>query len=97
MLSVLRHCWLGGRKGVRPVKIKQCVVGVEQGADCLHIVHLMLLHPRIPSSLAPFKSRLVLPFWYQFTQVVLEKRPLNRVCVCVVNPAVSNEYLTLVP
>ena len=23
------------------------------------------------------KSRLVLPFWYQITQVVLEKRPLN--------------------
>jgi len=23
------------------------------------------------------KSRLVLPFWYRLTQVVLEKRPLN--------------------
>ena len=29
------------------------------------------------SSLASFKSRLVLPFWYWRTQVVLEKRPLN--------------------
>jgi len=28
-------------------------------------------------SLAPVKSRLVLPFWYWHTQVVLEKRPLN--------------------
>jgi len=28
-------------------------------------------------SLAPMKSRLVLPFWYRLTQVVLEKRPLN--------------------
>ena len=28
-------------------------------------------------SLAPVKSRLVLHFWYRFTQVVLEKRPLN--------------------
>ena len=28
-------------------------------------------------SLAPVKSRLVLPFWYHLTQVVLEKRPLN--------------------
>ena len=27
-------------------------------------------------SLAPVKSRLVLPFWYRLTQVVLEKRPL---------------------
>ena len=31
-----------------------------------------------PSSLASFKSRMVLPFWYRLTQVVLEKRPLNR-------------------
>jgi len=28
-------------------------------------------------SLAPVKSRLVLPIWYRLTQVVLEKRPLN--------------------
>jgi len=35
-------------------------------------------HPRTPSSLASFKSRLVLPLWYRRTQVVLEKRPLNR-------------------
>ena len=33
-------------------------------------------------SLASVKSRLVLPFWYWLTQVVLEKGPLN-VCVCV--------------
>ena len=34
-------------------------------------------HPKTPSSLASFKSKLVLPFCYQLTQVVLEKRPLN--------------------
>jgi len=34
-------------------------------------------HPKSPSSLASFKSRQVLPFWYQLTQVVLERRPLN--------------------
>ena len=29
-------------------------------------------------------TRLVLPFWYRLTQVVLEKEPLNGcVCVCV--------------
>jgi len=33
-------------------------------------------------SLASLKSRLVLPFWYRLTQVVLEKGPLNG-CVCV--------------
>ena len=33
-------------------------------------------------SLASVKSRLVLPFWYRLTRVVLDNRPLN-VCVCV--------------
>jgi len=36
--------------------------------------------PKTPSSLASFESRLVLPFWYRLTQVVLEKRPLNGCC-----------------
>jgi len=49
----------------------------EQNADCLHMVHLMPLHHKTPSSLATFKSRLVLPFRYRLTQAVLEKRPLN--------------------
>ena len=53
------------------------VICLGGGADCLHMVQLMPLHPETPSSLAPFKSRLVLPFWCRFTQVVLEKRPLN--------------------
>jgi len=37
-------------------------------------------------SLAPVKSRLVLPFWYRLTRVVPDKKPLNGcvyVCVCV--------------
>jgi len=37
-------------------------------------------------SLASVKSRLVLPFWYRITRVVLDKEPLNGcacVCVCV--------------
>ena len=53
------------------------VISLERGADCLHMVQLMLLHPQTPSSLASSKSRLVLPFRYWFTQAVLEKRPLN--------------------
>jgi len=55
------------------------VICLQRGADCLHMVQLMPLHPKTPSSLASFKSRLVLPFWYWLTQVVLEerKRPLN--------------------
>ena len=37
----------------------------------------MPLHPNTPLSIVSFKSRLVLPFWYGLTQVVLEKKPLN--------------------
>jgi len=48
------------------------------------MVQLMTLHPKTPSSLASFKCRLVLPFWYRLTQVVLEKRPLNGLIVVVV-------------
>jgi len=41
------------------------------------MVQLMPLLPKTSSSLASFKSRLVIPFWYWLTQVVLEKMPLN--------------------
>jgi len=48
------------------------------------MVQLMPLHPKTPSSLASFKSRLVLPFWCHFTQVVLERQPFMGVVVVVV-------------
>ena len=68
-------------KSIRPVKIRwwgvDVVICLEQGAGCLCIVQLMPLHSKIPSSLASFKSRLVLPFWYWLTQVVMEKRTLD--------------------
>ena len=41
-------------------------------------------HLKTPSPLASFKSRLVLPFWYCLTQVVLEKSLLNGCGVVVV-------------
>ena len=53
------------------------VIWLEQGADCLHMVRLMPLPSQTPLSLASFKPRLILLFWYRHTQVVLEKRPLN--------------------
>jgi len=44
--SVLWHCWLGGRKGIRPVKNwvagAGMVICLEQGAD-LHMVQLIPL------------------------------------------------------
>ena len=55
------------------------VICLERGAACFYIivVQLILLLSKTPPFLASFKSRLVLPFWYRFTHVVLEKRPLN--------------------
>jgi len=63
------------------------VICLERGAHCLHMVQLMPLHCKTPSSLASFKSRprLILPFWYYWrTQIVLEKRSLNRCSVVVI-------------
>jgi len=47
---------------------------LERGAE-LHMAQPM------PLSLASEKSRLVLPFWYRLTRVVLDKGPLNG-CMC---------------
>ena len=75
--SVLWRCWLGGRKGIRPVKTEWWGAGVviclERGAD-LHMPSWCHCHSL---SLALVKSRLVLPFWYRLTWVVQEKGPLN--------------------
>ena len=71
--SVLWRCWLGGRKGIRPVKNR---VGVLAWLSVCSKVQTCIW----PSwrhchslSLASVKSRLVLSFWYQLTRVVLEK------------------------
>jgi len=72
---------LGGRKGIRPVKTEWWVAGMviclEWGAD-LHMAQLM---PLLLTVSCFSKNRLVLPFWYRLTRVVLEKQPLNG-CVC---------------
>ena len=83
MPSVLWCCWLGGRKGIRPVKKP------SGGVLALLSVWSEVQTCIWPSwchchslSLASVKSRLVLPFWYWLTRVVTEKGPLNG-CVCV--------------
>jgi len=57
-------CWCGYLSGSR------CRLFAYGPADATAI-------PKTPSSPASFKPRLLLPFWYRLTQVVLEKRPLN--------------------
>jgi len=75
---------LGGRKGIWPVKTEWWDAGVVmcpgQGAD-LHMAQLMPLPFTISCSR---KSRLVLPFWCQLTQVVPEKiQEDHKMVVCV--------------
>ena len=45
------------------------VICLKRCSDCLRMAQLMPLHPKTPSFLASFKSRLVLPFWYRLTRV----------------------------
>jgi len=59
----LMRCWCGCLSGAR------CRLFAYGPADATAI--------RKPLSLVLFQSRLVSPFWYRLTQVVLEKRPLN--------------------
>ena len=75
--SVLWRCWLGGRKGIRPVKKLSggCWRGYLSGARCRLALSQLIPLPLTVSCSS--KSRLVLPIWYRLTQVVLEKRPLN--------------------
>jgi len=59
---VLWYCWLGASKSSRSVKIEwwgaDVVISLELGAGCLHMVQLMPVHPKIPSTLASFKPSL---------------------------------------
>ena len=78
MTSVLWRCWLGGRKGIRSVKIwvVGCLAWLSVWSEVQTCIWPSWCHCH-SLSLAPVKPRLVLPFWYRLTQVVLEKRPLN--------------------
>ena len=82
---MLRRCWLGGRKGIRPVK--KLTGGVLAWLSVWSEVQTCIWPSGFHChslSLVSVKSRLVLPFWYRLTWVVLDKGPLDR-CVCVCN------------
>ena len=84
--SVLWRCWLGGRKGIRPVKKQSggVLVWLSVWSEVQTCIWPSWCHCQsLP--LAPVNSRLVLPIWYRLTQVVLEKRPLNGCMVVVLH------------
>ena len=87
--SVLWHCWLGGRKGIRPVK--ELSGGVLAWLSVWSKVQTCIWSSRCHChslSLASVQSRLVLPFWYRLTRVVPDKGPLNG-CVLYILSAVK--------
>ena len=75
--DLIRHFWLGIRKSISDEMLLWLSVCNE-----VQIVSIWSswchCHLITASSLASFKSSLVSSFCYWFTQVVLEKRPLNR-------------------
>jgi len=76
--SVLWRCWLGSRKGIRPVKnwVVGCWQGYLSGAGAdLHMAQLMPL-PLTVSCFSKIQI-MVLFFWYRLTRVVPDKGPLN--------------------
>jgi len=82
--SELWHCWLGGRKGIRPVKklSSRVLAWLSVWSEVQTCIWPSWCHC-YSLSLVSVKSRLVLPFWYRLTWVVPDKGQLNgRVCVC---------------
>ena len=82
---LIPFCWLGGRKGIRPVKKLSggVLAWLSVWCNVQSCIWPSWCHCH-SLSLASVQSRLVLPFWYWLTRVVPEKGPLNGcVCVCV--------------
>jgi len=77
--SVLRCCWLGGKKGIRPVKklSGDVLAWLSVWSEMQTCMKPSWCHCH-SLSLASVKSRLVLPF----TRVVPDKGPLKG-CACV--------------
>jgi len=55
------------------------VICLERGAD-LHMAQRM---PLLLTVSCFSKIQIGLPFWYRLTRVVVDKGPLNGLCVCV--------------
>ena len=92
--SVLWCCWLGGRKGIRPVKKLSggVLVWLSVWSEVQTCIWPNWCHCH-SLSLASVKSRLVSPIWYRLTRVVPDTRPLNRCKTLCVQTWVSQLHL----
>jgi len=98
---VLWRCWLGGRKGIRPVKnwVVWCWHGcLGWGAD-LHIAQQMPLPLTISCSSYPDWFQ---PSWFYLSGTcspgwswTYSRRAVKRLCVCVCCDDQRTEFLTL--
>jgi len=81
--SVIRRCWLGGRKGIQPLKTEWWGAGIviclERGAD-LHMAQLMPLPLTVPCF-----SKIQIGFTFLVPAHLGSpgKRAIKWVCVCV--------------
>jgi len=82
--SVLWRCWLGGRKGIRPIKnwVVGCWRGIclELGAD-LHMAQLMPLQPTVSCF---SKIQIGFTFLVPAHPGSPGKRAIKRMCVCLI-------------
>ena len=87
---MLWRCWLGGRKGIRPVKnwVVGCWHGLQQGGD-LHMAQLMPL----PHTVSCF-GKIQIGFTFLVSAHLGSPGPRAVKWVCV--PVVSNESMRLV-
>ena len=96
MLSVLWRCWLGGRKGIRPVKnwVVGCcmVICLERGAD-LHMAQLMPL-PLTVSCFSKIQTGFTFPVPAHLGSP--GKRAIKRMCVCVLTNKNKKHLLLIV-
>ena len=84
MPSVLWHCWLGDRKGIRPVKKQSggVLVWLSVWSKVQTCIWPSWFHCHSPS-LASVKSRLVFTFLVPAHPGSPGKRAVKRLCVCV--------------
>ena len=83
--SVLWRCWLGGRKGIRPVKkygVMRCWHDCLSGVRCKWFAYGSADATATPSSLASAKSRMVYPSGTGLPRLSW-KKAVKRLCVCV--------------
>ena len=81
---MLWRCWLGVRQGIQAVKtwVMRCWHGYLSGTKCKWFAYGPADATATPSSLLQ-KIQNGLSFWYQPTQIVLEKKAVKWLCVCV--------------